>query len=77
MATGKYESLSAVEDFLKQCEQSGDAAYAQARAFLSDLQKHFSTEEEFQECLEKFHFRIEDIILDQYEGAFHSIELFK
>lgn len=81
----KGDILSSVEEFLKHCEQSGDVAYgavrsvlerledpktrAQARIFLSDLQKKFPTEEEAHMCLQKFHFQIEDIILDQYEGA--------
>ncbi|XP_031391733.1 methionine S-methyltransferase isoform X2 [Punica granatum] len=77
-------AVCSMEDFLKQCEQSGDAAYgafrsvlerledpttrAQARIFLSALQKRFGNEEASEKCLEKFHFRIEDIVLDQYEG---------
>lgn len=77
--------LCSVDDFLKQCEQSGDAAYgafrsvlerledpgtrAQARIFLADLQNRFGNEEASQRCLQQFHFRIEDIVLDQYEGT--------
>ncbi|KAK4788771.1 hypothetical protein SAY86_020090 [Trapa natans] len=77
-------SFCSMDDFLKQCEQSGDAAYgafrsllerlddpntrAQARVFLSDLHRKFGNEEASQQCLQKFNFRIEDIVLDQCEG---------
>ncbi|OAY45103.1 methionine S-methyltransferase isoform X1 [Manihot esculenta] len=70
-----------MEEFLKQCQQSGDAAYAafrsllerledsktrvQARIFLSDLHKHVSDSDQ---CLQKYHFRIQDVLLEQYEG---------
>ncbi|KAJ9174856.1 hypothetical protein P3X46_013457 [Hevea brasiliensis] len=70
-----------MEEFLKQCQQSGDAAYAafrsllerledpktrvQARIFLSDLHKHVTDSDQ---CLQKYHFRIQDIFLEQYEG---------
>ncbi|KAF4360598.1 hypothetical protein F8388_017624 [Cannabis sativa] len=73
-----------LDDFLKQCQQSGDAAYAalrdllerledpntrvQARIFLSDLHKRFPSKEASDKCFETYHFRIDDIILDQYEG---------
>ncbi|XP_054801837.1 methionine S-methyltransferase-like isoform X2 [Prosopis cineraria] len=73
-----------VEEFLKHCEQSGDAAYgalrsvlahledpttrSQARIFLSDLQKRFTTKEARDHCFKTYHFRIEDIFLEQYEG---------
>ncbi|EXB36871.1 Methionine S-methyltransferase [Morus notabilis] len=76
-------SLS-VEEFLKQCEHSGDAAYAAlrslldrlddpttrvaARIFLSDLQKRFPSKKASEKCFQAYHFRIEDIFLDQYEG---------
>ncbi|XVE91289.1 hypothetical protein DITRI_Ditri20bG0141500 [Diplodiscus trichospermus] len=71
----------AVEEFLKQCQQSGDAAYAafrsllerledpktrtEARIFLSDLHSQVGSSDD---CLNKYHFRIQDIYLDQYEG---------
>ncbi|XP_022724767.1 methionine S-methyltransferase isoform X2 [Durio zibethinus] len=71
----------AVEEFLKQCQQSGDAAYAafrsllerledpksrsDARVFLSDL---FSRVGSSDDCFHKYHFRIQDIHLNQYEG---------
>uniref|UniRef100_A0A2P2IRX3 methionine S-methyltransferase n=2 Tax=Rhizophora mucronata TaxID=61149 RepID=A0A2P2IRX3_RHIMU len=71
-----------VEEFLKQCEKSGDEAYGafrsvlerledpntrvQARTFLSDLQK--KNVGNSHNCLRKYHFQIQDILLDQYEG---------
>ncbi|KAK9286723.1 hypothetical protein L1049_015126 [Liquidambar formosana] len=73
-----------MDEFLKQCEQSGDSAYSafrsllerledpttrtQARIFLSDLQKRFATKESSEKCLHTFHFRIQDIFIEQYEG---------
>ncbi|XP_073309863.1 methionine S-methyltransferase-like isoform X4 [Primulina huaijiensis] len=73
-----------MEAFLKQCEQSGDAAYGAlrsllerledpitrtgARIFLSDLQKRFASKEESERCLQIYHFQIQDIYLEQYEG---------
>ncbi|XP_044489231.1 methionine S-methyltransferase [Mangifera indica] len=75
------EAIGSVEEFLSKCETSGDAAYGlfrlvlerledpstrtQARIFLADLQKRLG---DFDQCLEKYHFRIQDIVLDQYEG---------
>ncbi|TYI80898.1 hypothetical protein E1A91_D05G117800v1 [Gossypium mustelinum] len=71
----------AVEEFLKQCQQSGDAAYAafrsllerledpktrvDSRVFLSDLYSKVGSSDD---CFSKYHFRIQDIQLDQYEG---------
>lgn len=73
-----------VDEFLQKCSQSGDAAYAalrsllegledletrsQARIFLSLLQKRFPTKDSCDQCFQTYHFRIEDILLDQYEG---------
>lgn len=73
--------MGSVDDFLKRCVQSGDAAYAAvrsvleslenpqtrvpARIFLSELQKRFPTTEDADHCFKKFHFRIQDIMLDQ------------
>ncbi|KAF3440661.1 hypothetical protein FNV43_RR18945 [Rhamnella rubrinervis] len=73
-----------VEEFLKECQHSGDAAYAalrsilqrledpktrvQARIFLSELQKRFPSKEARDQCFDSYHFRIEDVFLDQYEG---------
>lgn len=73
--------MAVVEEFLKQCQQSGDAAYTalrsllerledpktrtDARVFLSDLYSRVGSSED---CFHKYHFRIQDIYLDQYEG---------
>ncbi|KAB2077926.1 hypothetical protein ES319_A06G126700v1 [Gossypium barbadense] len=70
-----------LEEFLKQCQQSGDAAYAafksllekledpktrtEARVFLSDLQSRVGSSDD---CFHKYYFRIQDIYLDRYEG---------
>ncbi|KAB2025360.1 hypothetical protein ES319_D06G143000v1 [Gossypium barbadense] len=70
-----------LEEFLKQCEQSGDGAYAalksllekledpktrtEARVFLSDLQSRVGSSDD---CFHKYHFRIQDIYLDRSEG---------
>lgn len=80
----RTESESEVDEFLKRCEQSGDSAYAalrsllerlddpitrsEARIFLTSLQRRFPTKEASQKCFDDYHFRIEDIVLDQYEG---------
>ncbi|XP_050101971.1 methionine S-methyltransferase-like isoform X2 [Malus sylvestris] len=77
-------SLESVDDFLKRCRQSGDAAYAalrsvlerledpktrtQARIFLTDLQNRFPSKESCDQCFRTYHFQIEDIFFDQYEG---------
>lgn len=80
-----------MEEFLKQCKQSGDAAYSalrslldrledpttrtDARIFLSDLHKRFESKEASETCLRTYHFQIQDIYLEQYEGniALHFI----
>ncbi|XP_054776511.1 methionine S-methyltransferase-like isoform X2 [Prosopis cineraria] len=83
MAT-KKDVCGSVDEFLKQCEHSGDAAYGalrsvlerledpnsrvRARIFLSEVQKRFGTKEGRDQCFQKYHFLIEDIILDQHEG---------
>lgn len=75
-----------VEEFLKECEKSGDAAYSafrsllerledpktrkDARIFFSDLQKRFDTKEASEKCLQTYHFRIEDIYLEQQNEGF-------
>ena len=38
------------------------------RIFLSDLHKRFDTKEASDKCLETYHFQIQDIYLEQYEG---------
>ncbi|CAN0913346.1 Methionine S-methyltransferase [Linum grandiflorum] len=66
-----------MDDFLKQCEHSGDSAYAafrsllerledpatrtQSRVFLSDLYKHVGDADQ---CLNKYHFQIRDVVLE-------------
>ncbi|XP_022861539.1 methionine S-methyltransferase-like [Olea europaea var. sylvestris] len=73
-----------MEEFLKQCRQSGDAAYSalrsllerlenpntrkDARIFLAELHKRFDSKEASEKCLETYHFQIEDIYVEQYEG---------
>ncbi|KAM7474490.1 hypothetical protein LguiB_021733 [Lonicera macranthoides] len=73
-----------VDEFLKKCQQSGDAAYstfrsllerledqstrAEARVFFSHLQKRFDTKESIDKCLQTYHFQIEDVYLEQSEG---------
>ncbi|KAL9390735.1 hypothetical protein Peur_014655 [Populus x canadensis] len=75
-------SALSVEEFLKECQKSGDAAYGAfrsvlerledpnsrtaARIFLSDLYKRVGDSDQ---CLEQYHFRIQDIVLDQYQGV--------
>ena len=81
-----------MEEFLNQCQQSGDSAYsafrsllelledpktrAEARIFLSDLQKRFGSKESFDQCLQTFHFLIQDIHVEQYEGISLSIYIY-
>ncbi|XP_050273066.1 methionine S-methyltransferase [Quercus robur] len=76
--------MGSVDEFLKECSQSGDAAYGafrsvlerledpntrvQARIFLSDLQKRFPSNDDSLQCFHTYHFRIEDIYLDQFQG---------
>ncbi|XP_047982422.1 methionine S-methyltransferase-like [Salvia hispanica] len=73
-----------MEDFLKQCQQSGDAAYSalrsllerlenpstrtDARIFLSELHKRFTSKDDSARCLQTYHFQIQDIYVEQYEG---------
>ncbi|XP_057488483.1 methionine S-methyltransferase-like [Actinidia eriantha] len=73
-----------MDEFLNQCQQSGDSAYsafrsllerledpktrAEARIFLSDLQKRFGSKESSDQCLQTFHFLIQDIHIEQYEA---------
>ncbi|KAK9928677.1 hypothetical protein M0R45_025800 [Rubus argutus] len=85
MANNDASPLGSVDEFLKRCQQSGDAAYSalrsvlerledpktrtQARIFLADLQKRFPTKEDCDQCFRTYHFQIEDIFFDQYEGT--------
>ncbi|GAA0168693.1 methyltransferase [Lithospermum erythrorhizon] len=73
-----------VDEFLQKCQHSGDVAYSELRSlldrledpttrkatrvFLSDVHKRFDTKEALDKCLETYHFQIQDIYLDQYEG---------
>nr|GMD40760.1 methionine S-methyltransferase [Ipomoea batatas] len=73
-----------VDEFLTQCEHSGDAAYAalrsllerledpntrkEARIFLTLLQKRFDSKEASDQCLKSYHFQIQDVFLEQHEG---------
>ncbi|KAE9595133.1 putative methionine S-methyltransferase [Lupinus albus] len=74
--------MKSVDEFLQQCEHSGDAAYAalrsvleqlddpntrsQARIFLSNIQNRFQTKEDCDKCFDTYHFKIEDIMLEQH-----------
>ncbi|KAL7157470.1 hypothetical protein ABFS83_02G079600 [Erythranthe nasuta] len=73
-----------MEEFLNRCEQSGDSAYSalrsllerledpttrtDARIFLSELHKRFNSKEASERCLQTYHFQIQEIYLEQYEG---------
>ncbi|XP_058089956.1 methionine S-methyltransferase [Magnolia sinica] len=76
--------LLGMEDFLKECEKSGDSAYnalksvlekledpnsrADARIFLSSLQNRFLSKEDSDRCFHTFHFRIHDVLLADFQG---------
>ncbi|XP_022942401.1 methionine S-methyltransferase-like isoform X2 [Cucurbita moschata] len=76
--------LDSIDEFLSRCQQSGDAAYAalrsvldrlddpatrvRARVFLDDIKRRFPTKDDCDRCFSSYHFRIDDIFLDQYEG---------
>ena len=78
-----------MDEFLNKCQQSGDSAYSafrsllerledpktrvEARIFLSDLQKRFGSKEDSDQCLQTFHFLIQDIHVEQYEGLSLSL----
>lgn len=80
-----------MEEFLKRCEKSGDSAYnalkslleklddpttrADARVFLSDLQKRFDSKDSSDLCFDNYHFRIHDVLLSDYEGLNLSFSL--
>ncbi|XAR56244.1 Methionine S-methyltransferase [Bertholletia excelsa] len=73
-----------MDEFLKQCQQSGDSAYAalrsllerledpntraEARIFLAHLQKRLEGKDASEKCLETFHFLIQDVYIEEYEG---------
>lgn len=74
-----------MDEFLKKCKESGDAAYsalrsvlkrledpktrADARIFLANLQKHFDSNGDADHCLSTYHFRIHDIQLAYSHGS--------
>lgn len=76
--------FGSVDEFLEICEKSGDSAYTalrsllerledestrtEARIFFSHLQKRFDSEQSLDHCLDTYHFRIDDIYLEQHEG---------
>ncbi|CAI9303200.1 unnamed protein product [Lactuca saligna] len=73
-----------VDEFLKQCSQSGDSAYSalrsllerlenpdtrtEARIFFTHLQKKLETDGASEHCLDTYHFQIQDIFLERNEG---------
>ncbi|EHA8588189.1 hypothetical protein COCNU_scaffold004319G000020 [Cocos nucifera] len=76
--------MAAMEDFLKECERSGDAAYAafkallerlecpatrsDARVFLAVLSRRFDSKDAADRCFHTYHFRIHDVLLADFEG---------
>ncbi|XP_078440814.1 methionine S-methyltransferase [Wolffia australiana] len=76
--------IAEVEEFLRECERSGDAAYvafklllerlddpftrSAARVFLAKLQSRFDDKEAADECFRTYHFRIHDVFLAVCEG---------
>ncbi|KAM7478693.1 hypothetical protein LguiA_026906 [Lonicera macranthoides] len=76
--------FGSVDEFLEICKKSGDSAYTalrsllerledestrtEARIFFSHLQKRFESEQSLDQCLDAYHFRIDDIYLEQHEG---------
>ncbi|XP_051145100.1 methionine S-methyltransferase-like [Andrographis paniculata] len=85
MGATKGSSVGSVEEFLKQCQQSGDSAYAalrsilerledpgtrvEARIFLAEIQRRFESKGEAERCLQDYHFQIQDLHLEQNEGS--------
>lgn len=73
-----------IEKFLKECSVSGDAAYgaikavlerlenessrSEARVFLAEIQRRFA--DSSIEGFKKYHFRIHDVWLNDFEGIF-------
>ncbi|GMH24448.1 hypothetical protein Nepgr_026291 [Nepenthes gracilis] len=78
------EDSITMDEFLKQCKQSGDGAYsalrsvlekledpntrADARILLANVQKRFDSQQASDHCLSTYHFQIRDIYLEQFEG---------
>ncbi|XP_051132572.1 methionine S-methyltransferase-like [Andrographis paniculata] len=77
-------ALGSVEEFLKRCQHSGDAAYAELRSllelledpitrtetriFLAELQRRFESRNASEQCLQTYHFQIQEVYLEQYAG---------
>ncbi|CAL9147680.1 unnamed protein product [Musa hybrid cultivar] len=73
-----------MDDFLRECERSGDAAYAAiksllerlekpdtrsgARVFLARLQQRFQSKDDADRCFDTYHFRIHDVLLHDFQG---------
>ncbi|URE26999.1 hypothetical protein MUK42_05764 [Musa troglodytarum] len=73
-----------MDDFLRECERSGDAAYAAiksllerlekpdtrsgARVFLARLQQRFQSKDDADRCFDTYHFRIHDVLLHDFHG---------
>ncbi|CAL9134393.1 unnamed protein product [Musa textilis] len=71
-----------MDDFLRECERSGDAAYAAiksllerlekpdtrsgARVFLARLQQRFQSKDDADRCFDTYHFRIHDVLLHDF-----------
>ncbi|THU69872.1 hypothetical protein C4D60_Mb08t19010 [Musa balbisiana] len=72
-----------MDDFLRECERSGDAAYAAiksllerlekpdtrsgARVFLARLQQRFQSKDDADRCFDTYHFRIHDVLLHDFQ----------
>ncbi|KAG0501678.1 hypothetical protein HPP92_001750 [Vanilla planifolia] len=77
---------SQVENFLQECERSGDAAYAalkvvlerlqapvtrsEARRFLAFVHRHFDSREAADACSAQYHFRMHDVLIGDFEVWF-------
>ncbi|KAL6501327.1 mitochondrial metal transporter [Orobanche hederae] len=86
--SGAKGPCGSMEEFLKQCEQSGDSAYSalrsllerledpstrtDARIFLSELHKRLESQEASESCLGTYHFQIQDLYLEPYEEGFQK-----
>ncbi|CAD5195895.1 unnamed protein product [Musa acuminata subsp. malaccensis] len=73
-----------MEGFLRECERSGDAAYAalkfvleklenpatrsDARVFLARVQQRFHAKDDADRCFRTYHFRIHDVLLHDFQG---------
>ncbi|XP_071725797.1 methionine S-methyltransferase [Rutidosis leptorrhynchoides] len=76
--------FGSIDEFLKQCSQSGDSAYSalrsllerledpdtrtEARIFLAHVQKKLDADGSTQHSLDTYHFQIQDIYLERNEG---------